>query len=102
MGENRSALQGEQGLDGTPAYSPDGKYIAYRLQQVPGYESDRFRLAIYDRAAKKSTVLTEKFDNWVDDYKWAPDSKSIFFLGQVQGAEPLYKLDIARKTSRRY
>ena len=84
--------------DGTPAYSPDGKYIAYRLQQVPGYESDRFRLAIYDRAAKKSTVLTEKFDNWVDDYKWAPDSKSIFFLGQVQGAEPLYKLDIARRT----
>ena len=84
--------------DGTPAYSPDGKYIAYRLQQVPGYESDRFRLAIYDRAAKKSTILTEKFDNWVDDYKWAPDSKSIFFLGQVQGTQPLYKLDIARKT----
>ena len=83
--------------DGTPAYSPDGKYIAYRLQQVPGYESDRFRLAIYDRAAKKSTVLTEKFDNWVDDYKWASDSKSIFFLGQVQGTQPLYKLDIARK-----
>ena len=27
-----------------------------------------------------------------------PDSKSIFFLGQVQGAEPLYKLDIAGKT----
>ena len=84
--------------DGTPNYSPDGKYIAYRLQQVPGYESDRFRLAIYDRAAKKSIILTEKFDNWVDDYKWAPDSKSIFFLGEVQGAQPLYKLDIARKT----
>ena len=62
------------------------------------FASDRFRLAIYDRAAKKSTVLTEKFDNWVDDYKWAPDSKSIFFLGQVQGTQPLYKLDIARKT----
>ena len=84
--------------DGTPTYSPDGKYIAYRLQQVPGYESDRFRLAIYDRAAKKSTILTEMFDNWVDDYKWAPDCKSIFFLGEVQGTQPLYKLDIARKT----
>lgn len=84
--------------DGTPTYSPDGKYIAYRLQQKPGYESDRFRLAIYDRAARKSTILTEKFDNWVDDYKWAPDGKSIFFLGEVQGAQPLYKLDIARKT----
>ena len=84
--------------DGTPTYSPDGKYIAYRLQQIPGYESDRFRLAIYDRAARKSTILTEKFDNWVDDYKWAPDGKSIFFLGEVRGAQPLYKLDIARKT----
>ena len=84
--------------DGTPTYSPDGKYIAYRLQQIPGYESDRFRLAIYDRAARKSTILTEKFDNWVNDYKWAPDGKSIFFLGEVQGAQPLYKLDIARKT----
>ena len=84
--------------DGNPTYSPDGKYIAYRLQQVPGYESDRFRLAIYDRAAKKSTVLTENFDNWVDGYKWSPDSKSIYFLGEVQGAQPLYKLDIAKKT----
>ena len=84
--------------DGSPTYSPDGKYIAYRLQQVPGYESDRFRLAIYDRAAKKSTILTEKFDNMVDDYKWAPDSKSIYFIGEVQGAQPLYKLDIAKKT----
>ena len=28
--------------DSTPLYSPDGKYIAYRAQQRPGYESDRF------------------------------------------------------------
>ena len=25
--------------DSTPLYSPDGKYIAYRAQQRPGYES---------------------------------------------------------------
>ena len=76
------------GKDRTPTYSPDGKYIAYRLQQVPGYESDRFRLAIYDRAAKKSTILTEMFDNWVDDYKWAPDCKSSFSVSQGAGAPP--------------
>ena len=28
--------------DETPLYSPDGKYIAYRAQARPGYESDRF------------------------------------------------------------
>ncbi|MFZ1141797.1 MAG: hypothetical protein WAN76_21670, partial [Candidatus Sulfotelmatobacter sp.] len=30
--------------DTSPLYSPDGRYIAYRAQQRPGYESDRFRL----------------------------------------------------------
>src|ERR1017187_5191309 len=35
--------------DSTPLYSPDGKYIAYRAQQRPGYERDRFRLMLYDR-----------------------------------------------------
>lgn len=83
--------------DGTPAYSPDGKYIAYRMQQIPGYESDRFRLAIYDRHTKETTVLTESFDNWVNDYKWAADSKSLYFLGEVMGTQPIYKIDIAKK-----
>ena len=97
-GEPTCVTPENKAWDGTPTYSPDGRYIAYRQQQVPGYESDRFRLAIYDREAKKSIVLTEKFDNWVDDYKWSPDSKNIYFLGEVQGGHPLYKLDIAKQT----
>ena len=39
--------------DSTPLYSPDGKYIAYRAQQRPGYESDRFRLMLYDRKTRE-------------------------------------------------
>ena len=37
------------GADSTPLYSPDGKYIAFRSQARAGYESDRFRLMLYDR-----------------------------------------------------
>ena len=81
--------------DGWPTYSPDGKYIAYRKQLVSGYESDLFRLTIYDRQTGKSTMISEKFDNWVNDYKWSDDSKSIYFLGEVIGRQPLYKIDIA-------
>ncbi len=83
--------------DGSPSYSPDGRYIAYRMQRVPGYESDRFRLAIYDRKSKTTQVLTEDFDNWVDGYKWAADSKSLYFLAEEEGAQPLYRVDIAQK-----
>src|SRR5579864_1643155 len=52
--------------DSTPLYSPDGKYIAYRAQQRPGYESDRFRLMLYDRKTGERKNLTEEFDRWVD------------------------------------
>ncbi len=37
------------GGDFSPAYSPDGKYLAWRSQARAGYESDKFRLMLYDR-----------------------------------------------------
>src|SRR5580698_2586103 len=49
--------------DSTPLYSPDGRYIAYRAQQRPGYESDRFRLMLYERKTGEKKDLSEKFYN---------------------------------------
>src|SRR6201999_1547762 len=63
------------GADSTPLYSPDGKYIAFRSQARGGYESDRFRLMLYERATGKTTELTQGFDRWVGDVAWSPDSK---------------------------
>jgi dipeptidyl aminopeptidase/acylaminoacyl peptidase len=65
--------------DSTPLYSPDGRYIGYRAQQRSGYESDRFRLMLYDRKTGEKKNLTETFDHWVDSFAWAPDSKTIYF-----------------------
>ncbi len=83
--------------DGSPKYSPDGKYLAYRMQKQPGYESDLFRLALYDRAKGKSTILTESFRNWVDEFRWSNDSKSIYFAGPVEGQNPIFRLDLNTK-----
>lgn len=96
-GTARNLTAGNKAWDGSPQYSPDGRYIAYRFQTVPGYESDRFRLAVIDRRTGAKTVLTEAFDNWVDAYKWTPDSKAICFLGEERGYEPLFKVTLANK-----
>jgi dipeptidyl aminopeptidase/acylaminoacyl peptidase len=84
--------------DGSPKYSPDGKYIAYRMQKQPGYESDLFRIALYERATGKTSVLTESFRNWVDEFRWSKDSQSIYFLGPVAGQNPIFRVDISSKT----
>jgi len=83
--------------DGDPLYSPDGKYIAYKMQRIPKYESDRFLLVIYNRNNGRKTILTENFDNWVDDFRWAPDSKSIYFTGEVKTHTPIFNVNIYSK-----
>jgi dipeptidyl aminopeptidase/acylaminoacyl peptidase len=82
------------GSDGTPIYSPDGKYIAYRSQLRGGYESDRFRLMLYERATGKITDLTPNFDRWVDSMVWSPDSKTIYFTAENEGENPIYTLNV--------
>ncbi|HET7748942.1 MAG TPA: DPP IV N-terminal domain-containing protein, partial [Terriglobales bacterium] len=80
--------------DSTPRYSPDGKYIAYLAQVRPGYESDRFRLMLYDRATGQHRSLTENFDRWVGGFVWAPDSSRIYFVAEDKGEQPIYTVSI--------
>lgn len=82
------------GSDSTPLYSPDGKYIALRVQFRGGYESDRFRLFVYDRAAATLKNLTESFDRWVGTIAWAPDSKRIYFSAEDKGESPIYAVSV--------
>jgi dipeptidyl aminopeptidase/acylaminoacyl peptidase len=76
--------------DSTPLYSPDGRFIAYRAQQRPGYESDRFRLMLYDRKTGERKDLTESFDHWVGSFAWAPDSRTIYFSAEHKRHSLIY------------
>jgi len=93
-GTARNITASNPAYDGSPQYSPDGRFIGYRMQKQPGYESDLFRLAVYDREKGTSRVLTESFRNWVDDFDWAPDSKSLYFSAPVEGDEPVFHVAV--------
>jgi dipeptidyl aminopeptidase/acylaminoacyl peptidase len=87
--------------DSTPLYSPDGRYIAYRAQQRPGYESDRFHLMLYDRKTARKKDLTEDFDQWVGSVLWSKDSKTVYFSSEHEGHSLVYALDVANLGSSR-
>jgi dipeptidyl aminopeptidase/acylaminoacyl peptidase len=79
------------GSDDAPAYSPDGKYLAFRSQARAGYESDRFRLMLYDREAKTTKEvqpdITQRNDAQIDEFSWEPSSAGIFYTYGYQGQE---------------
>jgi dipeptidyl aminopeptidase/acylaminoacyl peptidase len=81
--------------DTSPLYSPDGRYIAYRAQQRPGYESDRFRLMLYDRKTGAKKNLTEDLDRWVGTFTWSPNSSRIYFNTENEGKAPIFSLLVA-------
>lgn len=83
--------------DGAPLFSPDGKYVAYKTHSVPGFEADRFRIAVYNTQTLQSEVLTESFDYTTDNLSWSSDSKSIYFLADNRGYSPVYKVDVETK-----
>lgn len=83
-----------KGGDFSPAYSPDGKYIAYRSQLRAGYESDRFRLMLYDRQSKQTKELLPHFDRWVEEFTWATNSKTIYFVFDDHGEASIDSVDI--------
>jgi len=96
-GDTKNITEENKAFDGEPQYSPDGKWIAYKFQTIPTYESDLFRIGLYNRKTGEKIALTENFDYWVNSIKWSPDSKSIYFTAQVEGHVPLYKIEIKSK-----
>jgi dipeptidyl aminopeptidase/acylaminoacyl peptidase len=81
--------------DNQPLYSPDGRYIAYRAQMIPGFESDRSRLMLYDRQDGKIIDLTEKVDRSVDEVVWSPDSKILYFNADDEGYHDIFAVNVS-------
>jgi dipeptidyl aminopeptidase/acylaminoacyl peptidase len=81
--------------DGYPRYSPDGKYIAYRAQERPGFEGDRWQLMVFDRKTGVVKSLTSSFDAAVGTPVWAPDSRKLYFDAEERARTPIFSVSIA-------
>ncbi len=81
--------------DLSPVYSPDGRFLAYRAQSKPGFESDKWRLVVMERATGVATILTEALDRSVQSISWSGDSKRIFYTIEDRGRQTLQMTSVS-------
>jgi TolB protein len=87
----RQLVSARVGVNGAPAYSPDGTHLALTLSGASG----NLDVWVLDLATQGLTRLTD--DPAVDtEPAWSPDGKSIYFTSDRAGGPQIYKLDIAQ------
>ena len=87
----RQLVSARVGVNGAPAYSPDGTHLALTLSGAGG----NLDVWLLDLATQGLTRLTD--DPAVDtEPAWSPDGKSIYFTSDRAGGPQIYKLDIAQ------
>jgi dipeptidyl aminopeptidase/acylaminoacyl peptidase len=81
--------------DAHPAFSPDGRTLAYTAMNRPGYEADRFRVVLRAWPEGTERVLTEAWDRSAGDLAWSADGKTLFTTSDDLGNHALFAIDVA-------
>jgi TolB protein len=83
----RVLLSKQVGINGAPAFSPDGKYLALTLSSSPG-NPDIYVLNLATRKLQRITT-SEAADT---EATWTPDGKSLYFTSDRGGSPQIYKV----------
>ncbi|MGE5754346.1 MAG: S9 family peptidase, partial [Planctomycetaceae bacterium] len=90
-GALQDLTESNRGADAQPAYSPDGKYLAYESQARAGFEADQWVLRVRDRKTGVTDDLTAKFDRSVLSFLWE-DERTFVAVMDHAGTEPIVRL----------
>ena len=81
--------------DAAPAYSPDGRWAAWRAMKRPGFEADRFGVIIHPVGvpAAQGREIDPAWDRSADKLIWSGDAKSLYVQAADDGRNRLFAMD---------
>lgn len=104
--ETQNLSSGMLGYDTDPRFSPDGRFIAWLSMSHDGFEADKKNLVVMELSSKKKYVLTNAWDETINQFIWSPDGRSIYcsvpYRGSVQLFEIKWDLDLSQNPPIRY
>lgn len=92
--------------DSFPAYSPDGKTLAYLAMRRAGFEADRFDVVLRDLATRKERTIvvrvddTKNGDRSLGGLLWSADGREIYGTADSYGNQALLAVDVASGKTR--
>jgi len=96
----RNLTAGNPAWDGRPAFSPDGRTLAYLAMRRPGYEADQFQLVLQPWPEGPARTLSAGWDRSVEEFLWSRDGATIYATADDLGRTSLFALDAASGQAR--
>jgi len=97
----RCLSEANEAVDREPAFSPDGKTIAWLAMARPGYEADRQRVVLYDLATGRRRALTETWDRSAGSIAWTGDGRLLLVTAEDEGRQKIFAIDAGGGASAR-
>ncbi len=88
---------GMNGYDMAPAFSKDGKRIAWLSMAHDGYEADKNDIVVMDVERKRKINITAKWNGTVGGFIWSNTDNKIYFNAPFEGTEQLFDVDVPEK-----
>jgi dipeptidyl aminopeptidase/acylaminoacyl peptidase len=89
----RSLTRDNPATDTCPAFSPDGKTLAWLAMERPGFEADRQRIMLRRWPEGPVRVLTPAWDRSPDGIAWSGDGKALLATAHDLGNTALFAVD---------
>lgn len=81
--------------DAGPVFSPDGRTLAYRAMERPGFEADRFAIMLRDVATGQTRQIAANWDRSADSLKWSPDGRTLYVTAGDIGQTRIFAVQTA-------